>query len=59
MNIIANPSVDKSDFEPWSLAVSAINSCGTCINNAREKALKAANVPAAMIEPAVRFAGII
>jgi AhpD family alkylhydroperoxidase len=40
MNITANPGVDKSDFELWSLAVSAINSCGTCINNAHEKAFE-------------------
>jgi alkyl hydroperoxide reductase subunit D len=58
MNIIANPGVDKSDFELWSLAVSAINGCGTRID-ANEKALKAANAPAAMIQTAVRFAGII
>jgi AhpD family alkylhydroperoxidase len=40
MNIIANPGVDKSDFELWSLAVSAINGCGTCINNAHEKGVE-------------------
>jgi len=39
MNVIANPGVDKSDFELWSLAVSAINGCGTCID-AHEKVLR-------------------
>jgi alkyl hydroperoxide reductase subunit D len=54
---IANPGVDKTDFELWSLAISAINGCGTRID-ANEKA-KAANAPAAMIETAARRAAII
>ena len=29
MNVIGNPGVDKVDFELWSLAVSAINGCGS------------------------------
>lgn len=32
MNIIGNPGVEKTDFELWSLAVSAINGCGMCID---------------------------
>ncbi|CAL79056.1 alkylhydroperoxidase, AhpD protein [Bradyrhizobium sp. ORS 278] len=58
MNVIANPGVDKADFELWSLAVSAINGCGTCID-AHEKVLQEAAVPAASIQTAVRFAAII
>ncbi|CAG0911599.1 unnamed protein product, partial [Cyprideis torosa] len=27
MNVIANPGVEKDDFELWSLAVSAVNGC--------------------------------
>lgn len=46
MNVIGNPSVDKADFELWSLAVSAINGCGACID-AHEKALQKAGVPTA------------
>ena len=30
MNIIANPGVDKADFELWSMAVSTINGCQNC-----------------------------
>lgn len=30
MNIIANPGVEKSDFELWSMAVSTINGCENC-----------------------------
>jgi len=33
MNIIGNPGVDKIDFELYSLAVSAINGCGLCIDS--------------------------
>jgi alkyl hydroperoxide reductase subunit D len=29
MNVITNSGVAKTDFELWSLAVSAINGCGT------------------------------
>jgi alkyl hydroperoxide reductase subunit D len=58
MNVIANPGVDKADFELWSLAVSAINGCGTCID-AHEKVLKEAGVQASTIQTAVRFAAII
>ena len=35
MNVMANPGVEKVDFELWSLAVSAINGCGMCIECAR------------------------
>ncbi|HJC61382.1 MAG TPA: carboxymuconolactone decarboxylase family protein [Candidatus Dietzia intestinigallinarum] len=30
MNIIANPGVEKADFELWSMAVSTVNGCGNC-----------------------------
>jgi len=58
MNVIANPGVDKTDFELWSLAVSAINGCGMCID-AHEAVLAKAGVPAEHIQAAVRFAAII
>jgi lipoyl-dependent peroxiredoxin subunit D len=58
MNVIGNPGVDKADFELWSLAISAINGCGACID-AHEKALHEAGVTAASIQTAVRFAAII
>jgi alkyl hydroperoxide reductase subunit D len=32
MNVIGNPGVDKVDFELVSLAVSAVNGCGMCVN---------------------------
>jgi alkyl hydroperoxide reductase subunit D len=58
MNVIGNPGVDKADFELWSLAVSAINGCGKCIN-AHEKVLLQAGVTEDAIQTAVRFASII
>ncbi|WOH64077.1 carboxymuconolactone decarboxylase family protein [Bradyrhizobium sp. BWA-3-5] len=58
MNVIADPGVDKADFELWSLAVSAINGCGACMD-AHEKALQEAGVGSAAIQTAVRFAAIV
>jgi len=58
MSIEALPGVDKNDFELWSLAVSAINGCGTCID-AHEQALRKNGVSAEAIQTAVRFAAII
>lgn len=58
MNVIGNPGVDKVDFELWSLAVSAINGCGKCID-AHEKVLLDAGVSEETVQTAVRFAAII
>ena len=58
MNVIANPGVDKADFELWSLAVSAINGCGKCID-AHDKVLSDAGVSEDAIQNAVRYAAII
>ena len=52
MSIIAQPGVDKSDFELWSLAVSAINGCGACIE-AHDHALKLRDVLRAEPPPAL------
>ncbi len=58
MNVIANPGVDKADFELWSLAVSAINGCGKCID-AHDKVLRDAGVSEDAIQNGVRYAAII
>ena len=58
MNVIASPGVDKVDFELWSLAVSAINGCGMCID-AHEAVLAKAGVPTEHIQTAVRYAAIV
>jgi lipoyl-dependent peroxiredoxin subunit D len=58
MNIIANPGVPKADFELWSLAVSAINGCGLCIDS-HEKVLREAGVTSEAIHAAVRYAAVV
>jgi alkyl hydroperoxide reductase subunit D len=58
MSVIANPGVEKTDFELWSLAVSAINGCGSCVD-AHERALREAGISADAIHTAIRFASII
>jgi alkyl hydroperoxide reductase subunit D len=58
MNVLAKPGVAKTDFELWSLAVSAINGCGTCID-AHEKALAEAGIGREAIQTAVRYAAIL
>ncbi len=55
MNIIGNPGVDKADFELWSLAVSAVNGCGMCID-AHEAALKKEGISSEQIQTAIRIA---
>ncbi len=58
MNVIGNPGVDKVDFELWSIAISAMNGCGMCID-AHEETLRKAGVGSDKIQTAVRFAAII
>jgi len=41
MNVIANPGVERADFELWSLAVSAVNGCGMCIESHEQELRKA------------------
>ena len=58
MNILANPGVDKMDFELWSTAVSAINGCGACLD-AHEGALRQHGVPATHVQTALRIASVV
>ncbi len=58
MNVIANPGVEKADFELWSLAVSAINGCGACID-AHDKTLREAGMSHEAVQQAVRIAAVI
>lgn len=58
MNAMANPGVDKADFELWSLAVSAINGCGKCMDS-HEAELRKAGLSAQEIQTAVRVAAIV
>ena len=58
MNVIANPGVEKVDFELWCTAVSAINGCGMCLDS-HEAELKKAGVPAQQIQAALRIAAVV
>jgi alkyl hydroperoxide reductase subunit D len=58
MNVMANPGVEKVDFELWSLAVSAINGCGMCIES-HEHELRKAGLAAEQIQAAVRIAAVV
>lgn len=58
MNVMANPGCDKLDFELASLAVSAINGCGKCMES-HEKTLQKHNVSAQAIQSAVRIAAVL
>ena len=58
MNVIGKPGVEKADFELWSIAVSAINGCGMCID-AHEKVLREAGLSVETIQAAVRIAAVV
>ena len=58
MNVIGKPGVEKADFELWSLAVSAINGCGMCID-AHEKVLREHGITAEQVQAAVRIAAVV
>ena len=58
MNVIGNPGVDKLDFELWSLAVSAINGCGMCLD-AHEKEVLAKGASKETVQNVVRIASVI
>lgn len=58
MNIISNPGVEKTDFELYSLAVSAINGCGLCID-AHVNVLKKAGISKEAIQLSIKIASVI
>ncbi|WHZ18567.1 MAG: Alkyl hydroperoxide reductase AhpD [Rhodanobacteraceae bacterium] len=58
MNAMANPGCDKIDFDLASVAVSAINGCGSCVAS-HERALRKHDVPAQAVQSAVRIAAVV
>ena len=58
MNVMAKPGVDKVDFELWSLAVSAINGCGMCMES-HEKVLLQHGVGKEAVQAAIRIAAVV
>jgi alkyl hydroperoxide reductase subunit D len=58
MNVMARPGVDKADFELWSLAVSAVNGCGMCMES-HEKVVRHGGLGAEQVQSAVRIAATV
>ena len=58
MNGMANPGVDKADFELYSLAVSALNGCGMCIDSHVGVLLKH-NISAQVIQTSIKLAAVL
>ena len=58
MNIIANPGVDKGDFEFWCFVVSALNGCGKCLD-AHEEELRKRDWPSTHIQAGLKIAAVV
>ncbi|VVC76629.1 Alkyl hydroperoxide reductase AhpD [Aquicella siphonis] len=58
MNVMATPGMDKILFELNSLAVSAINGCGKCMN-AHAEQLEKSGTSKQAIQSAIRIASVI
>jgi alkyl hydroperoxide reductase subunit D len=58
MNVIGNPGIEKIDFELLSLAVSAINGCGTCVAS-HERQLRKHELTREAVQSAVRIAATV
>ncbi|HXY75344.1 MAG TPA: carboxymuconolactone decarboxylase family protein [Steroidobacteraceae bacterium] len=58
MNVLGNPGIAKADFELLSLAVSAINGCGSCIAS-HERQLRQHGLAREAVQSAVRIAATV
>ena len=58
MQIMANPGVPKLDFELFSLAVSAINGCGMCMESHLHEVVKG-GLSKQGAQSAIRIAAVI
>jgi alkyl hydroperoxide reductase subunit D len=58
MNGLAGHGTDPLDFELWSLAVSAINGCGRCIEAHEEEVLKK-GASKELVQNTVRIAAVV
>jgi len=58
MNGLRSHGVDPVDFELWSIAVSAINGCGKCVD-AHEKIVREKGISEETILSIVRIAAVI
>jgi lipoyl-dependent peroxiredoxin subunit D len=58
MNFIGSHGIEKDDFELFSLAVSAMNGCGMCIDS-HERVLQQHGVKAEAIQAAARIGAVM
>ena len=58
MNVIAKSGIEKVDFELYSLAVSAINGCGMCINAHVHEIVKG-GISKQGVQSAIRIASVL
>ena len=58
MNVMGKPGVDKVTFELASLAVSAINGCGMCMDS-HEKVIRQHEVSAQGVQSALKIAAVV
>lgn len=58
MQGLANPGVERLDFELWCLAVSAVNGCGKCLDS-HEQELRKRGASAQQVLDALRIASIV
>jgi alkyl hydroperoxide reductase subunit D len=58
MTTISQPGVERADFELWSLAVSAVNGCGACLD-AHESELRKMAVSSTVIQASLRIAAVV
>jgi alkyl hydroperoxide reductase subunit D len=58
MNFIGSHGIEKDDFELFSLAVSAMNGCGMCIDS-HERVLQQHGVKAETIQAAARIGAVM
>jgi len=58
MSVIGNPGIDRAEFELVSLAVSAINGCGSCVAS-HERQLRQHGLSREAVQSAVRIAATV
>ncbi|MFZ1099231.1 MAG: carboxymuconolactone decarboxylase family protein [Steroidobacteraceae bacterium] len=58
MNVLASPGIARADFELLSLAVSAINGCGTCVAS-HERQVREHGLTREAVQSAVRIAATV
>ena len=58
MNVMAKPGIDKVTFELASLAVSAINGCGACMDS-HERVIRQHDVSAQGVQSALKIAAVL